>query len=49
MAKKLSLLNKNQRKWLNNFLEGKPYARLTNVYDSLNINNLKIYLPPLAS
>lgn len=36
MAKKLSLLNKNQRKWLNNFLEGKPYARLTNVYNSLD-------------
>lgn len=36
MAKKLSLLNKKQRKWLNNFLEGKPYARLTNVYDSLD-------------
>ena len=36
MAKKLSLLNKKQRKWLDNFLEGKPYARLTNVYDSLD-------------
>lgn len=32
MAKKLSLLNKKQRKWLDNFLKDKPGARLTNVY-----------------
>ncbi len=32
MAKKLSLLNKKQRKWLDNFLKDKLGARLTNVY-----------------
>jgi hypothetical protein len=36
MAKKLSLLNKKQRKWLDNFLKDKPHARLTNVYDLLD-------------
>ncbi|RAM48086.1 MAG: hypothetical protein C6Y22_29690 [Hapalosiphonaceae cyanobacterium JJU2] len=36
MARKLSLLNKKQRQWLDNFLKNKPNARLTNVYDSLD-------------